>query len=107
MTDAAHKAFSFAACEAIRAGAWDEHLHLVAREIRARQTVKEYKDRQLARAEIRAGTHQAPPAVDMSSDPSTAEVRWCAECGLPLNLRTDDYLYRGQRGYAHETCPTR
>lgn len=38
---------------------------------------------------------------------SGPEIRWCSECGLPLNLRTDDYLYRGQHGYAHETCPTR
>lgn len=55
MTDAAHKAFSFAACEAIRAGAWDEHLHLIAREIKARQAQSDFGRAVLARAEFRAG----------------------------------------------------
>lgn len=55
MTDAAHKAFSFAACEAIRSGAWDEHLHLIYSQIKVRQATEEYRRSRLSVAEFRAG----------------------------------------------------
>lgn len=66
MADAAHKALSFGACEAIRSGAWDEHLHLIAHEIRSRQMHPDFRRTVLARAEIRAGVCHHDP-MDLCS----------------------------------------
>lgn len=78
MTDAAHKAFSFAACEAIAAGAWDEHLHLIYRQIKARQATQEYKAKLRSRTEFRAGTEAHPYE---SGDHFGLNTKPCKHCG--------------------------
>lgn len=51
----------FAATEAIRAGEWDDYLHVVFGEIAKRQRTSEYRERIIDRASLRASEPEPEP----------------------------------------------